>query len=60
MVGGNAKLQELLSERSKYAANFSFAILQTVSKSLSRKEVIARENVWKDKLGSRAFGLNLN
>jgi hypothetical protein len=59
--GGNAKLQELLSERSsEYAANFSFAILQTVSKSLSRKEVIARENVWKDKLGSRAFGLNLN
>lgn len=59
--GGNAKLQELLNERGKaYASNFSFAILQTVSTSLSRREVIARENVWKDKLGSRAFGLNLN
>ena len=59
--GGNAKLQELLSERgSEYAANLSFTILQTVSTSLSRREVIARENIWKDKLGSRAFGLNLN
>ena len=58
---GNAKLQELLSERgSDYAANFSFTILQTASTSLSRREVIARENIWKDKLGSRAFGLNLN
>ena len=59
--GGNAKLQELLIERgSEYAANFSFNILQTVSTSSSRREVIARENIWKDKLGSRVFGLNLN
>ena len=59
--GGNAKLQERLSERgSDNAANFSFNILQTVSTSLSRREVIARENTWKDKLGSRVFGLNLN
>ena len=59
--GGNAKLQELMSERgSEYAANFSFTILQMVSTSLSHREVIARENVWKNKLGSRAFGLNLN
>ena len=58
---GNTKLQELLSEcDSNYAGNFSFTILQTLSKTLSRKEVVARENVWKDKLGSRAFGLNLN
>ena len=59
--GGNAKLQELLNKRgSKYAANFSFTILQTVSTSLSRREVITHENIWKGKLGSRAFGLNLN
>lgn len=59
--GGNVQLQELLNEHgSEYAANFSFTILQTVSTSLSRREVIARENVWKNKLGSRAFGLNLN
>ena len=59
--GGNVQLQELLSERgSEYAANFSFTILETISTSLSRREVIARENVWKNKLGSRAFGLNLN
>ena len=59
--GGNAKLQELLNKHgSGYAANFSFTILQTVSTSSSRREVIARENRWKDKLGSRAFGLNLN
>ena len=59
--GGNAKLQELMSERGgEYAANFSFTILQTVSTSLSRREVIECENMWKDKLGSRAFGLNLN
>ena len=59
--GGNVKLQELLGAcGSEYAANFSFTILQTVSTSLSRREVIECENIWKDKLGSRAFGLNLN
>ena len=50
--GGNVQLQELLNKHgSEYAANFSFTILQTVSTSLSRQEVIARENRWKDKLG---------
>ena len=59
--GGNVQLQKLLSEHgSEYAANFSFTILQTVSTSLSHREIIDRENVWKDKLGSRDFGLNLN
>ena len=59
--GGNAKLQELLSKRgSEYSDNFSFTILETISTSLSRREVIARENIWKDKLGSRVFRLNLN
>ena len=59
--GGNVQLQELLSERgSEYAANFSFTILQTVSTSLSGREVIGREKLWKDKFSSRRFGLNRN
>ena len=57
--GGNKRLQELLSEHgSNYAQKFSFTVLQTLPKSLTNKEVIWYENLWKNKLGSRAFGLN--
>ena len=59
--GGNKKLKKLLRKRgSAYANNFSFSILETLPKNWTDQEVIARENIWKDKLGSRAFGLNLN
>ncbi|MFF3099533.1 GIY-YIG nuclease family protein [Viridibacillus arvi] len=58
--GGNAMLKELLAIDPNYANNFSFTILQTLPKTLSDIEVIAKEKNYKNKLGTRAFGLNLN
>lgn len=59
--GNNKTLKKLLHKhRSTYAENFSFSILETLPKNWTNQEVIDRENIWKDKLGSRAFGLNLN
>jgi hypothetical protein len=34
--------------------------LQILPKTMSRDEVIARESVYKDKLGTRSVGLNRN
>lgn len=39
---------------------FEFSILEIVSGTTSESEVIHRENRWKEKLGSRKFGLNQN
>lgn len=58
--GGNKELKELCSSSSSYPKSFQFTILHTLPKSLTHKEVIAYETLFKNKLGSRAFGLNLN
>ena len=58
--GGNVELKRLLISDNEYAANFQFTILRTLPSSLTSKEVIAYEKLYKDKLGSRAHGLNLN
>ena len=52
--GGNVELKEL------DANNFEFSILEIVSGTVSADEVIRREGRWKEKLGSREFGLNQN
>lgn len=58
--GGNDLLIALTKNNNIYKYNFEFSILQTLPKSLTKNEVIARENFYKKKLGSRAFGLNKN
>ncbi len=58
--GGNKRLKELLAVEPDRHASFSFSILRTLSRSLTQKEVIAVENHYKRKLGTRAFGLNDN
>lgn len=57
--GGNKKLQELLAGNEAYARNFRYSILHTLPKTLTDQEVIAYERIFMNKLGSRAFGLNL-
>ena len=52
--GGNVELKKLKSK------NFVVTVLETVSSSASIEEVIAVESAWKEKLGSRAIGLNAN
>jgi len=58
--GGNRQLRALIDRDPAYAKNFSFSILRTLEKTLTRQEVFAYEVLLKRKLGTRAFGLNSN
>ena len=59
--GENKKLKELFSDKGKdYTKNFRFSILHILSKTLAREEVIKWEGIYKEKLGTRATGLNIN
>ncbi len=52
--GGNKELKDLDPN------NFRFSILEIVSATTTADEVIDCENRWKEKLGTRGFGLNSN
>lgn len=58
--GNNDQLKELLRDNKDYRLNFRFTILRTLPKSLTKREVIEVEKRYKEKLGTRAFGLNSN
>ena len=58
--GGNTQLMALFSERPNARNDLRFSILQTLSSSLTAREVIAYERLHKEKLGTRAHGLNSN
>ncbi len=58
--GGNAKLMTALEEGTFTKENLRFSILRTLPKTLTMTEVVAYESHFKEKLGTRAFGLNLN
>lgn len=56
----NLRLKELCDRGDGHPAAFTFSILETFSRSLSRDEALTSEAFFKQKLGSRAFGLNEN
>ncbi len=58
--GGNMKLIALQTTSPEASHRFEFSILRTLPRSMARKTVIGYEKHYKEKLGSRAFGLNLN
>jgi hypothetical protein len=58
--GGDRRLEELLDGQPAYERNLRYTILQTLPRTLTQNEVIAYEALYKRKLGTRAFGLNLN
>lgn len=58
--GGNKLLKDLTDSDKKYANNFQWSILTTLPKTITKDEAIAIESKYKNKLGSRAFGLNAN
>lgn len=58
--GGNKYLKELCDKTKNHHENFRFSVLQSLPSNISNKEVIALENLYKNKLGSRSFGLNAN
>ena len=58
--GGNELLKSLCLIDNQYFKNFQFTILQSLPSNLSSTDVIAIENLYKRKLGTRVFGLNKN
>ena len=58
--GGNQLLEELISSDPEAKFKLRYTILRTVSHSISKKEVIEMETLFKQKLGSRVQGLNKN
>jgi len=52
--GGNVLLREAGH------ANYQVSILEVASPDMSPNDIVSRENHWKQKLGTRAFGLNAN
>ncbi len=58
--GGNKLLRELVDEDVAYPDAFSYSILQILPRTATRNEVLNWERLYKEKLGSRAVGLNAN
>jgi hypothetical protein len=58
--GGNVMLRELMDRDPDYPGAFRYSLLQVLPKSTTRAEVIRWEGEYKQKLGSRATGLNAN
>lgn len=58
--GGNDQLKRLLGKNKSYSKYFTFSVLRTLPKTLTKREVIEYENLYKTKLGTRTFGLNSN
>ncbi|MGZ2368986.1 GIY-YIG nuclease family protein [Ancylomarina sp. YFZ004] len=59
-TGGNKKLVELKSYDTDFHKDFQYSILEVLPKNANQKECINAENLWKEKLGTRAHGLNEN
>lgn len=58
--GGNKVLIALMQEDPERYKRFTFSILQTLPRSMNKDQVIRKEQVFKQKLGTRSFGLNDN
>lgn len=58
--GGNKTLKELFNNSKNYQKNFQYTILQSLPSNLTSREVIRIENLYKEKFGTQAHGLNEN
>lgn len=58
--GGNARLIEAMKNKPNCQECWQFSILATLPLITPKDEVIVRESLYKQKLGSRAHGLNIN
>ena len=58
--GNNKRLKELCKKDVNYKKNFQYTILESLPSNINKKEVIKIENLYKEKFGTRAFGLNEN
>jgi len=57
--GGNKQLIKLCEEENYYK-NFKYSVLQTLPSNITKKEIDAIERLYKEKLGTKTFGLNDN
>ena len=58
--GGNKSLKELILEDKNYGNNFRFSILMLLPSTVTNKEAIEKEQLFKKKLGTNSFGLTNN
>jgi len=58
--GGNVKLLAHIGNDPSSVSRFQYSLLETLPASMTQKEAIARETLYKRKLGTRAHGLNSN
>lgn len=58
--GGNVLMKDLLSHTPNAFENFQFSVLRVLEPGSTPKDVLTQERLAKNKLGSRAFGLNDN
>jgi hypothetical protein len=59
-TGGNAKLENLKGKNGDFYIGFQYSILEVLPKNATQKDCNSAESLWKEKLGTRAFGLNMN
>lgn len=59
-TGNNKELKALKEKDPEFCYNFQFSILEVLSKTANQKYCTEKESIWKEKLGSKAFGLNRN
>lgn len=60
LTGGNLEFIRLQESDPHFYRHFRYSVLQTLPSNVTSREVIAIETLYKEKLGSRAHGLNLN
>jgi len=58
--GGNVRLKELLDSDVYAFKRFRYSLLEVLPGNAVKSEVIAKESLYKKKLGTRVFGLNDN
>ena len=58
--GGNKKLKKICKNTTDYHKNFRYSILQSLPSNISQKEIVKIESIYKEKLGTKAYGLNMN
>lgn len=60
ITGDNKELKGLIAKDPNYHRHFRFSVLQTLPSNVTKDEIIRVESLYKNKLGSRVFGLNSN
>lgn len=59
-TGNNKQLEEMKINRLNFQFDLQFSILEVLTKTAEKNYCIEKESMWKNKLGTRAHGLNGN